>query len=160
LAGPTTLGRSVRNDALREQAIKLFSAISYHGIMDLDFRLDRRDGRYYLLDFNPRIGAQFRLFEDSDGIDVVRALHLDLTRRGVRTGPQIEGRTFIVEFQDLLSSYSCYRSGDLRMKEWVLSLQGVAEGAWWATDDLLPFLLMCLWMPSRAASRVVRLSRN
>ncbi len=160
LAGPTTLGRSVRNDALREQAIKLFSAIGYHGIMDLDFRLDRRDGRYYLLDFNPRIGAQFRLFEDSGGIDVVRALHLDLTGRGVRTGPQIEGRTFIVEFQDLLSSYSCYRSGDLKMREWVLSLQAVAEGAWWATDDLLPFLLMCLWMPSRAASRVVRLGRN
>ncbi len=160
LAGPTTLGRSFRNDALREQAIKLFSAIGYHGIMDLDFRLDRRDGRYYLLDFNPRIGAQFRLFEDSGGIDVVRALHLDLTGRGVRTGPQIEGRTFIVEFQDLLSSYSCYRSGDLRMREWVLSLRGVAEGAWWAADDLLPFLLMCLWMPSRAASRVVRLSRN
>jgi D-aspartate ligase len=159
-AGPTTLARSVRNDALRHQAIQLFSVIGYRGIMDLDYRLDRRDGRYNLLDFNPRIGAQFRLFEDHDGIDVVRALHLDLTGRGIRSGPQMEGRTFIVEIQDLLASFSYYRSGDLRMKEWVLSLRGVAEGAWCAADDLFPFLLMCLWMLFRAASRVLRLSRN
>ena len=152
-AGPTTLGRAVRNDALQDQAAKLFSAIGYQGIMDLDYRLDKRDGRYNLLDFNPRIGAQFRLFEDQGGIDVVRALHLDLTGRGIRGGPQIEGRAFISETHDILASWSYFRAGDLKMKEWWRSLRGVAEGAWWAADDPLPFLLMCLWMPCRAASR-------
>jgi len=157
-AGPTTLGRSVRNDALQEQAIEFFSAIGYRGIMDLDYRLDKRDGRYNLLDFNPRIGAQFRLFEDHDGIDVVRALHLDLTGRSVLTGPQIEGRGFIVEIQDLLASLSYYRSGELSLKQWLHSLRGVAEGGWCAADDPAPFLLMCLWMSFRAASRVLRLN--
>ena len=70
--------------------------------MDLDYRLDKRDGSYNLLDFNPRIGAQFRVFEDRGGVDVVRALHLDLTGRGIRSGPQIEGRAFISEVHDLL----------------------------------------------------------
>jgi D-aspartate ligase len=159
-AGPTTLGRSVRNDVLQDQAIELFSAIGYRGIMDLDYRLDKRDGRYNLLDFNPRIGAQFRLFEDHGGIDVVRALHLDLTGRGVLSRPQIEGRTFIVEIQDLLASFCYYQSGNLGMKEWLLSLRGITERAWFAADDLSPFLLMCLWMSSRAASRVLRLNWN
>ena len=159
-AGPTTLGRAVRNDALEQQAIQLFSAIGYRGIMDLDYRLDRRDGRYNLLDFNPRIGAQFRLFEDHDGIDVVRALHLDLTGRGIRSGPQIEGRTFMVEIQDVLACFSYYRSGDLKIKEWLRSLRGVDEGAWYATDDPFPFLLMCPWMLYGAASRVLRLNSN
>jgi len=157
-AGPTTLGRAVRNEALREQAIQLFSAIGYRGIMDLDYRLDKRDGRYHLLDFNPRVGAQFRLFEDDHGIDVVRELHLDLTGRGVRTGPQVEGRTFMVEIQDLLASFSYYRSGNLKVKEWWRSLRGVAEGAWCAADDLLPFLLMFLWMSLRVAFRTLGLS--
>jgi predicted ATP-grasp superfamily ATP-dependent carboligase len=152
-AGPTTLGRAVRNDALQEQATKLLSAIGYQGIMDLDYRLDKRDGRYNLLDFNPRIGAQFRLFEDQGGIDVVRALHLGLTGRGIRGGPQIEGRAFISETHDILASWAYFRTGDLKMKEWWRSLRGVAEGAWWAADDPLPFLLMCLWMPFRAAFR-------
>lgn len=159
-AGPTTLGRSVRNDALREQAVALLSAINYRGIMDLDFRLDKRDGRYNLLDFNPRIGAQFRLFQDNDGIDVARALHLDLTGRGVRGGPQMDGRTFIVEIQDLLASSSYYRSGALTLKDWFHSLQGVAEGAWCAGDDLVPFFMMCLWMSLRSASRLLPLNLN
>src|SRR5580692_5113985 len=49
-AGPTTLARSVRNDALQKQAIELFSAIGYRGIMDIDFRLDGRNGCFNLLD--------------------------------------------------------------------------------------------------------------
>jgi len=159
-AGPTTLGRAVGNDALQQQAINLFSAIGYRGIMDLDYRLDRRNGRYNLLDFNPRIGAQFRLFEDRDGIDVVRALHLDLTGRGIRNGPQIEGRTFMVEIQDLLACFSYYRSGDLKIKDWLRSLRGVDESAWYAGDDPLPFLLMCPWMVYGAASRVLHLNSN
>lgn len=159
-AGATTLGRSVRNEILLKQATKLCSAIGYRGIMDLDYRLDKRDGGYNLLDFNPRIGAQFRLFESQDGIDVVRALHLDLTGRGVQAGPQIDGRSFIAEIQDLRASFSYYRSGDLRTKEWLRSLRGVTERAWFAADDLLPLFFMCLWMPFRAASRVLNLMRN
>ncbi|MGO8792229.1 MAG: carboxylate--amine ligase [Terriglobia bacterium] len=159
-AGPTTLARSVRNDALQQQATKLLSDIGYRGIMDLDYRLDKRDGSYNLLDFNPRIGAQFRVFEDRGGVDVVRALHLDLTGRGIRSGPQIEGRGFISEVHDLLASFSYHRGGDLSMKEWFFSLRGVEERAWWASDDVLPFLFMCLWMPYRAASRVLGLGGN
>jgi D-aspartate ligase len=127
--------------------------------MDLDYRLDKRDGRYHLLDFNPRIGAQFRLFQDEGGIDVVRALHLDLTGRGICSGPQIEGRTFIVEIQDLLASVAQYRSV-IGVKEWLLSVRSATEGAWCAVDDIFPFLLLCLWMPLRAVSRITLLNRT
>lgn len=63
---------------------KLFCAqVGYRGIFDIDWRLGQRTGRYYLLDFNPRVGAQFRMFEDDAGIDVVRAMHLDLSGRPI-----------------------------------------------------------------------------
>ena len=88
-AGVTTLGVSVLNELLRRQTEMLLKAIAYSGIMDIDYRLDKRDGRYKLLDFNPRIGANFRMFEDRAGMDVVRALHLDLTGRSVRPLPVV-----------------------------------------------------------------------
>jgi D-aspartate ligase len=66
-AGPTTLARSRWNDALQRQATEIFSAIGYRGIMDMDFRLDGFTGRFNLLDFNPRVGAQFRLFRTDNG---------------------------------------------------------------------------------------------
>lgn len=125
--------------------------------MDLDYRLDRRDGRYHLLDFNPRVGAQFKLFKDTDGTDVVRALHLDLTGRTARVGAQIEGRTFVAEIQDLLASRAYWRSGALTIRDWWRSLRDIDETAWYTADDPLPFLVMCLHMPFRALSRAVGL---
>lgn len=71
----------------------LVEAVSYAGIMDIDYRFDKRDAQYKVLDFNPRIGAQFRLFEDSERIDVVRALYRDLTGRSVRRSPQADGES-------------------------------------------------------------------
>jgi D-aspartate ligase len=75
----TTLGRSITNDVLLHHAQTLLKAISYAGIMDLDFRFDERDRQYKLLDFNPRIGAQFRVFVDDNGLDVARALYCDFS---------------------------------------------------------------------------------
>jgi predicted ATP-grasp superfamily ATP-dependent carboligase len=152
-AGHTTLGRSVPNDALRQQATQLFSAIGYRGIMDLDWRLDGRDGRYKLLDFNPRLGAQFRLFGTDLGIDVVRALHLDLTGRHPFVGAPIDGRTFMLDVHDVLASWGYWRNGSLTLKDWFHSLRGPHERAWYAADDPLPFLLMTLRMPLRVISR-------
>ena len=142
-AGPTSLGRWVPNEELRHQAEALFRAISYRGVMDLDYRLDLRDGRYKLLDFNPRLGAQFRLFEDDIGIDVVRAMHLDLTRRAVPRGRPVPGRGFIVENHDPLAAWQYRRDDGITLRAWLRSLAGVREAAWFAADDPVPFLAMC-----------------
>jgi D-aspartate ligase len=159
-AGPTTLGRCVANDELREQAEWLFKAVTYRGVMDLDYRLDLRDGQYKLLDFNPRVGAQFRLFEDDAGIDVVRALHLDLTGRPVPRGRPIEGRAFMVETGDLLSTRGYRRAGALTWRSWLRSLRGVREFAWFARDDLVPLLAVCVRFALRGVERPLGIERT
>ncbi len=153
--GPTTLGRCTANERLRRQAEMLFKALSYRGIMDLDYRLDRRDGQYKLLDFNPRIGAQFRLFVNEAGIDVVRALHLDLTERTVPPGPAVEGRGFVAEHYDLLAAWGYHRDGGLTLRGWLRSLRGVREPAWLAADDPAPFLVMCVRFLLRGLRRAL-----
>ncbi|MEV0532434.1 ATP-grasp domain-containing protein [Kitasatospora sp. NPDC050463] len=99
-AGVTTRARAEGNPELAGLAVSLCRRIGYRGVADLDWRLDRRDGRYKLVDFNPRTGAQFRLFETVDGLDVVRALHLYLTGRRIPHGPQL-ARSFGVGELDL-----------------------------------------------------------
>ena len=69
--------------------------IGYQGIMACHYRLDRRDGRCHLLDFNPSMEVQFRLLEGDNGIDVMCALHLDLTGRPLPAGHPVEGRTYM-----------------------------------------------------------------
>jgi D-aspartate ligase len=154
-AGPTTLGRCVENQELRRQAEELFKRINYRGIMDLDYRLDRRDGRYKLLDFNPRVGAQFRLFVDEAGIDVVRALHLDLTGRAVPRSSQVEGRRFMAEHYDALAGWAYHRDGGLTLRGWLRSVRHVEELAWFHRDDVWPFVIMSLRFMFRGIERAV-----
>jgi D-aspartate ligase len=153
-AGPTTFGKSVRNEVLQQEAIGFLKAVGYRGIVDMDYRLDQRDGRYKLLDCNPRIGAQFRLFEDDAGIDVARALYLDITGQSIPDGRQIDERTFVVDFKDVLARCSYFGQGRLRTRGRRGSFQRAVQRAWFASDDLRPFLLMCLWILRSALSRL------
>ncbi|WP_432992279.1 hypothetical protein [Dactylosporangium sp. CA-233914] len=95
--GCTADARAARNPALSDLTERFCKEIGYRGINDLDWRYDRRDGRLKLVDFNPRVGAQFRFGQTENGIDVVRALHLAMTGRAVPAGDQDYSRRLIVE---------------------------------------------------------------
>jgi D-aspartate ligase len=152
-AGLTSLGRATANPSLVDEVSQLLGRLSYRGIFDLDLRFDSRDGKYKLLDFNPRLGAQFRLFHDSAGVDVVRAQYLDMTGVSIPHGEQDSGRCFLVENYDPLCALAYWRRGELDLTVWLASLRGVDETAWFARDDLRPFGLMCLRMGWRLATR-------
>jgi predicted ATP-grasp superfamily ATP-dependent carboligase len=157
-AGVTAFARIVDNDELAALVVDFVKRLEYSGIVDLDIRYDRRDLRYKLLDFNPRPGAQFRTFENDAGIDVVRAMHLDLTGRPVPPGRQILGRRFVVEHLDL-PAVLAYRR--VRAEPISVSLPvGPVEMAWFSPDDPLPFVSMCARYPALLSHRVHRLARR
>lgn len=140
--GVTSLGICIENDTVARQTKDFMQAIGYRGILDIGYKYDARTEQYKLLDVNPRTGASFRLFVDTLGMDVVRALYLDLTGQPVLPGMPPEGRKWIVENFDVVASLTYRRDGELNAREWVRSFQGVQEGAWFARDDLLPFITM------------------
>ncbi|MFE4613354.1 ATP-grasp domain-containing protein [Streptomyces niveus] len=149
-AGLTAVGRWLPNPDVERLAGQVVAALGYRGILDLDFRLDAATGVYHLLDFNPRPGAQFRLFTDPSGTDVVRALHLDLTGRPVPAPVPAYGRRFVVENYALLSVLSpagCRRPGYRRTRS------AGTERAWFARDDPRPaYAMTAAWL--RHAARV------
>lgn len=136
-AGVTTRARSLVNRELASVAVEFCVRLGYRGAADLDWRLDRRDGRYKLVDFNPRTGAQFRMFQSEAGVDVVRALHLSLTGRQVPDGAQLV-RSFGVGQLDLPSAaLTCWR--ERRLPVDVLP-RASTERSWLCRDDPLPAL--------------------
>jgi predicted ATP-grasp superfamily ATP-dependent carboligase len=156
--GATTLGVCEANDKVFQDTTRLMKAVGYRGILDIGYRYDARDGQYKLLDVNPRIGGSFRLFVGDEGVDVLRAMYLDLTGQSVPRAGSAEGRRWIVEPLDLMSSAVYRRRGDITVSGWVRSLRGVREAAWFALDDPLPFLALWLgvlvyWLPHRLLKR-------
>ncbi|MEV7278357.1 ATP-grasp domain-containing protein [Streptomyces sp. NPDC093111] len=145
-AGLTAVGRWSANPAVDTMARELLAALGYRGVCDLDFRLDRATGAYHLLDFNPRPGAQFRLFADRDGLDVVRAMHLDLTGRTVPVHAPAYGRRFVVENYAALSFLASPRRRYAAEPGASRPLAERFEAAWFATDDLAPaFAMVRAW---------------
>jgi predicted ATP-grasp superfamily ATP-dependent carboligase len=136
--GSTSLGICLENETVRKTTADFMKKIGYKGILDIGYRYDARDGLYKVLDINPRIGSTFRLFVAENGMDVARALYLDLTGQQVVPGSAREGRKWIVEDQDLVSCLRYHREGKLTFTQWVESFRGVEEGGYFASDDLYP----------------------
>ena len=166
--GVTSLGVCLRNETVEKTTTEFMKAIGYQGILDIGYRYDRRNGQYKVLDVNPRIGCTFRLFVATNGMDVARALYLDMTGRPVASAHAAEGRKWIVEDYDLLSAFHSRHHRTLTLKDWVKSLRGVQEAACFALDDPLPFLLMsvadccefCRWMRRQMNTRKQARSRS
>jgi len=154
--GMTALGVCLRNPTVQDLTLKLVKTTNYKGILDIGYRYDARDGTYKLLDANPRLGATFRLFVGTGGMDVVRAAYLHLTGQTVPQSEICEGRKWVVEDADLISSWQYLRDGALTVREWLGSYAGLQEGAWFARDDLRPFLHMCRKFCARQGRRILR----
>jgi predicted ATP-grasp superfamily ATP-dependent carboligase len=129
-AGETAYARTEHNEDLKRRVDRFLLDIGHVGPIGIDFRYDRRTRVYRMLDGNPRVCASFWMFANDRGVDMVRAMHLDLTGREVPPGPQLDGRTAVIENYDLRARRS-YRQrrpkADLR--------------AWRQRDDLVPALV-------------------
>ncbi|MFF4566058.1 ATP-grasp domain-containing protein [Streptomyces sp. NPDC001435] len=157
-AGMTANAYVVDNPELADLAARFIKQIGFSGIIDLDLRFDRRDGQYKLLDFNPRMGAQFRLFENESGVDVVRAMHLNLTGRTVPEGEQRAGHRYIVENIDLPALLAYRRSGYTTPH--APARASGTELAWLAGDDPLPFFTMLARFVRPGAKHLYQLWRT
>ena len=138
-AGATAYARIESNEEIERSVRELCRHIGYCGIFDTDWRFDRRTGTYLLLDFNPRVGAQFRMFEDDGGVDVVRAMHLDLSGRPLGPGRQDEGERFLAE------NLAVAARGYYRDEPQPPEIRGAPTRlrlAWFSLDDPLPFVTM------------------
>jgi D-aspartate ligase len=156
--GATTLGVCLPNATVQQTTERFMRAIGYRGILDIGYRFDERDGQYKLLDVNPRIGGTFRLFVADNGVDVLRAMHLDLTGRAVPPTDLPTGRRWLVEPLDVTSSIVYRRRGDIRFGGWLRSFRGVREGAWFARDDPIPFLALWARLAAEGISGLIRRS--
>ncbi len=136
-AGTTSLGVCRPNETVDRMTRRWMKALGYRGMLDMGYRYDARDGQYKVLDVNPRIGSTFRLFVGRNGLDVVRAMYLDMTGQPVPADTMVEGRRWLDE-HDFASSLRYLRDGRLTPRQWAASLRGVQETVYVARDDMGP----------------------
>ena len=158
--GCASLGVCRWNEDVAKTTIRFMQAIGYQGILDIGYRYDPRDGQYKVLDANPRVGQAFRLFVAENDMDVVKSLYLDLTGQDQFAIVPREGRRWLIEDFDVISSLHYYQEGTLRPLQWLKSFKGVEEAAWFSWRDPLPFLVMLGQLSRRFASWAAKIVRS
>ncbi len=143
--GSASMGECKWNADVAELTINFMKDINYSGILDIGYRLDPRDGQYKVLDINPRVGQAFRIFVAENGMDVIRNQYLDLTNQGNNDAVvPIEGRRWIIEDYDIVSSYHYFLEGTLKISDWLKSFRRCEEAAWFSWRDPMPFIIIVM----------------
>lgn len=159
-AGVASLAECVANETVAMQTKRFMKAIGYRGALDIGYKYDNRTGQYKAFDANPRIGVTFRLLVDSVGMDVAQAFYRDMTGQPVITGEGREGRKWLVEYFDIVSSPTYMRQEHMSIGQWLHSYRGVEEVSWFAWDDPAPFLMMGWRSFQRGVGRLLKKSSD
>jgi len=94
-AGVGSMVESIRLDSLASEAVKVFQRIRYHGIGEIEYKLDPRDSHFKMIEMNARITLQNSL-ADYCGINFP-----------------------LVQYQDLIGINPKYKSHYKEKKRWL-----------------------------------------
>ena len=119
--------------------------IDYYGLIELEYKLDCRDGQYKLLDVNPRTWGYHSLGHDA-GVDFPHLLFADQLERPVDSCRARAGRRWIRLVTDLPTGLVEIRNGDLGWRTYLRSLRFDTEAVF-SRRDPLPGLVEVALLP-------------
>jgi predicted ATP-grasp superfamily ATP-dependent carboligase len=104
-------------------SVELVQGLGYAGICGTEYKPDPRDGRWKLIEVNPRPTLWFSLCRAAD-CDIVLHAYLDLIGRPseAQIGRQRDGVRWQYFLRDLISLGYYLRRGETRWRDWVEAL--------------------------------------
>ena len=161
-AGVGTLVESVDRPDVADLGLKVCRALRYHGIGEVEFKQDARDGKLKLIELNPRLWVQASL-PPAAGVDFTIIQFLDLLghppspatvfRKGVR---------WLDWWSDYRACRSLHRQGQISALAPIASWAGSRAFSMFTANDVGPFIansnaeLRALLGSSRMVRRIRR----
>jgi predicted ATP-grasp superfamily ATP-dependent carboligase len=136
----STFVESVDQPEVADAAQRLLAASRHTGLIEIEFKLDARDGRYKVLDANPRIWG-WHTMTRRDGPDFVHQLYamaVGQPQPSTTAGARLRWTRLDL---DLAAAVPEMLAGRMRARDWIASLSGSVEPAIFATDDPLPSMV-------------------
>jgi len=128
---------TVENPAVEQAASRLLAAMRYTGIAEVEFKYDGRDGRYKLLDVNPRAWTWHALCAAA-GVDFPYLMWRSVHGESV---PEIRGRAgvrWVRMSTDALAAWCEMSRGRLSLLEYFKSMAPPVQCSVFAFDDPAP----------------------
>jgi D-aspartate ligase len=143
--GTACLSECSPNPEFAAQMTAFFQAIGYMGPVDVGAKFDVRDGKYKILDINPRLGQNYRTYVADNGADLGWLTYWEIASgtSAFQPGPPLTCsgvRCWMIEDNDLRTVRTLHREGKLTLLAWLRSLLRVREFAYWNWRDPRPLL--------------------
>jgi predicted ATP-grasp superfamily ATP-dependent carboligase len=155
---PSDLGRSstfvetVDAPALTEPSVRFLAHVGYYGLVEIEYKLDPRDGAFKLLDVNARTWG-YHSVGSAAGIDFPYLLFRDQVGEPITCGPAREGVRWVRLATDVPNAIRDLRRGRLDLREYLSSLRGVEVESVFSRRDPLPGLYELGLLPYLAMRR-------
>lgn len=136
----STFVETVDEPQVVASAERLLAAARFTGLAEVEFKKDPRDGRFKLLDVNPRVWGWHTLSVRA-GVDFSYLLWLLVKGEPVPLLRARAGERWIHGTADLRVAIDEILNGGFSLASYLRSIRGPKESAIFAWDDLLPGLL-------------------
>ncbi len=118
---------------------RLLSAIGYTGLVEVEYKFDARDGRYKLLDINPRLWTWSALGSRA-GVDFPYLLWKMMAGKRVQEQTACNGVRWVRMSTDVPAAVHEILRGRISLRAYLRSLHSPLQFALMAADDVLPGL--------------------
>lgn len=150
--GSASYAKSVYNAEVEKLSWKFLDAIDYRGICGTEFKLDRRDGIYKIIEVNPRPTLWFHLVTAA-GMNLFEFAFRDLAGERLSTpiSPQTPGVRWCFQDKDVLTWLHHLRQ--LNFNPMFSSLSPFNHGAVLSVEDPMPSVKIPLYYLRRLKER-------
>jgi D-aspartate ligase len=142
----STYVETVELPLLEELSERFLRQINYYGLVELEYKLDPRDGQYKLLDVNARTWGYHSLGA-SAGVDFSYLLYADQVGMPVTPCKGKAGLGWLRLTTDIPASLLALLNGELDVRGYLRSLRNCRVEAVFTHDDSLPGLAEILLIP-------------
>jgi predicted ATP-grasp superfamily ATP-dependent carboligase len=151
----STYVETVEEPLVVEPAVRLLSALRLTGLVEVEFKRDSRDGKFKVLDLNPRVWGWHTLGARA-GVDFPYLAWLLVNGEAVPEVRARAGERWIRMGADLAMAVHEILNGRLSLHSYVTSLAGSLEHALFAWDDPMPAILSVPQLARVATGRLFK----
>lgn len=133
----STFVETIDSDDVRQAAETFLASIGHHGLCEIEFKRDPRNGVLKILDVNPRPWSWFGL-ADAAGIDFGAAI---VALAGGQAPPAMKARKgvgWMFSLRDQVAAFQLALAGRLNFSSWLTSLTRTRTFASFSLSDPLP----------------------
>ena len=153
--GSCLAGVSAWNDELAEAALRLLKELRFHGVSQVEFKRDPRDGRFCLMEINARHWKWHGLAAAS-GVNLSFAAYRDATREPYLAPRQTDGVKWIVANKDVPLAILEIARRERSAGEYLRSLRGTRMDGLHSLTDPVPGALNAYRVARQALTRQPR----